>query len=122
MLQPDDEALLVSALSPQLATLLHKADILYAQNRYTFNIFFAELTADEKTLVSAIDLEASEYNIADDIHKLIGQLYKRKWKMILNEVKEKLTHCNESSATEAIKPMLASIQELKEKLLQRGLL
>jgi DNA primase len=118
MLQSEDEEFLISMLPSILANLAIKVRTLHIQNSYSFNRFFDELSAEEKLLVTALDLEVAEYSSPDDVSKIIAQLYKKKWKIMLHEAKDILR----TTSVETKNSMFLAIQELKQKLLQRGLL
>jgi DNA primase len=121
MLSLEDEELLISMLPSILKNLAEKAHHLSRQNIYSFNRFFEELDSEEKTLVTAIDIEMSDHNILSELSNLMAQLYKKKWKMMLNEAKE-LFSSSRSPTDSNYQLMLAAMQKFKAKLLQRGLL
>lgn len=121
ILETEDEELLISMLPVPIADLAKKA-CAFNRSTYTFAHFFETLNNEEKKLVSALDLEMGEQSISDDVPKLIAQWYKKKWKMMLNEAKERLNASHGASISATMQPLLIEMQELKQKLLQRGLL
>ena len=57
-----------------------------------------------------------------DIIKLITQLQKKQWKIMVNDVKLRLAHAQQANDAEGIRRALADFQSLKQMMLQKGLL
>jgi DNA primase len=122
---PNDEDLdfLAYNFSPPLNTLLKKLiSFKKATHNFEWVNFFDTLHETEKNLMSKFLIEIEEFS-PDSFDTLFVHFFKKQWKMAVNDVKLKLMKAEEiGSDTQVIKKILDDFQNLKQKLLRKGLL
>lgn len=120
----EDEDYLLEYLTPPLRDLLKKL-ILLKNNPHQsvdFVSFFDQLYEEEKILVSKLILECQEYEEPENIDYLLAQFQKKNWKSFVTNTKIKLNRAHQENNKEATALILEHFQEVKQKLLRRGLI
>lgn len=120
--QEDEEFLIISLPSP-LNTLIKKLQEYKKNNtQFEFALFFDVLLEDEKKLVSRLLVEQDGAMSSAAFQELFAQFQKKQWKMMVNDVKMKLTQAQQMNSTEEVQKILTDFQTLKQKMLRKGLI
>ncbi len=123
LLKPGDEEYLLQYLSPALQTLLQKIGHIKGDAPHMdFVRFFDVLNEQEKNLVSHLVLECQEYEGPENLDYLLTQFQKKNWKSFVADTRIKLSRAKQENDQHTIKQVLHRFQELKQKLLSRGLI
>ncbi|MFA6066265.1 MAG: DNA primase [Candidatus Babeliaceae bacterium] len=119
----EDEEFIIKRLSQPLGDLLQKAKGFGINDKQDmFDQFFDTLTTDEKNIVSCVLIESGYHAQNDNLEDLIHQFYKKQWKMIVNNVKLKLSEAHTIHHAELNNTVLEEFLMLKQKMLQKGLI
>lgn len=78
----------------------------------------AELTEFEKSIVSKIIIEANDNS---PIEQLILSLYKKQWKILIDDIKFKIEQAEKNGDKALINKLLDDLELLKKKILKRNL-
>jgi len=121
MNQEDEEFLIISLPSP-LNTLIKKLqDYKKSTAQFEFLSFFDSLLDTEKELVSRLLVEQDDTMSSATFQELFAQLQKKQWKMMVNDVKMKLSQAQHMKNADDVQKILADFQALKQKMLRKGL-
>ena len=85
-----------------------------------FIYFFDTLNDQEKQYVSRLLLEEHETIDVVAFDKLLAQLQKKQWKIIVHDIKAQLTRAKQEGNTEKVSLILHDFMELQNKLLQQN--
>lgn len=122
-LDKEDEFFLTTQLTAPLAELYkYFLNFKNYNQKERFNHFFELLSPKQQQAISRLLLE---YEMPTDqglVMELFAQFQKKQWKMIVNDVKMKLTHASQASQPEEVQKILYEFQQLKEKMAHKGLL
>ena len=83
----------------------------------TFGYFFDTLNEPNKQYVSKLLLEENEIVDNTAFDKLLEQLQKKQWKMIVQHIKTQLALAKQQGNTEKVALILQDFMELQNKLL-----
>lgn len=114
-LEQDDEQFILKHISPTLALLLQK----YHDHNHRFDMFFNTLTEEEQQLVSNCTVEHGNEMSPHVLQKLIEEFHKQQWKILVHEVKMKLTQSGNASQEQQEK-ILLEFHELKKNIMRKG--
>lgn len=122
-LTSEDEELLKMWLPLELKSLFEKAITFKktnapGDNKAIFDIFNDE----EKKLVSRILIEAEDDESASSFEHNLQQFYKKQWKLLVHNVKLNIACAQKAGNTQRVLELLAKLDALKKKMLQRGIL
>ncbi|MGC2310641.1 MAG: DNA primase [Candidatus Babeliaceae bacterium] len=119
----EDLEFLFYTLTQPLNNLIKKLVFFKQNNQKQIWIEFLDMLDDqEKKLASRLILE-SEDILVDSFDVIFVQFFKKQWKIAVNDVKLKLVQAQEAgSDITAIKNIVLDFQNLKQKLLRRGLI
>jgi len=123
LLIPDDQEYLQEYLSEPLQKLLKK--LIKAKedtSQIDFTQFFDTLDHEEKQLASNLILECQEYEGSENFEYLLSEFQKKTWKSFVADTTLKLKQAQQSGNTDTVKSLLLSFQNLKKKLLRKGLI
>lgn len=112
----EDEAFLLAHLPHPLTALFEK----YKKNKYTFDLFLASLTEQERQLSTRIMLEFQHNCSLQTCEELFIEFLKKQWKMMVNDVKIKLAQTG-TTDSQALEKILTDFQNLKKSMLRRGI-
>src|SRR5579872_5527495 len=84
----------------------------------TFGRFFDMLDEHEKQYVSKLLLKDSEYIENDEFDKLLIQLQKKHWKVIVHNIKAQLAHAKQENDAAKVSLILHDFMELQNALVQ----
>ncbi|HLW72494.1 MAG TPA: DNA primase [Candidatus Babeliales bacterium] len=82
----------------------------------TFGLFFDTLNEQEKQYVSRLLLEENEIVDTTAFDKLLEQLQKKQWKIIVRDIKIQLTQAKQEGNADKISLILRDLMELQNKL------
>lgn len=88
------------------------------QSSLTFTHFFDMLNEREKQYVGKLLLEENECITIHEFDKLLVQLQKKQWKIIVHDIKAQLTRAKQEGNTEKVSLILNDFMELQNVLLQ----
>lgn len=123
LLKNEDEEYLIEYASPPIRDLLLK--LKTTKDEYEtidFSFFFEMLSSDEKVLMSQLLLECYEYEGPENLDYLLTQFQKKNWKSFVTDTKIKLNRAKQENDVQSIQKILTQFQELKQKLVCRGLI
>lgn len=123
LLKNEDEEYLIEYASPPIRDLLLK--LKTTKDEYEtidFSLFFEILSTDEKVLMSQLLLECYEYEGPENLDYLLTQFQKKNWKSFVTDTKIKLNRAKQENDVQSIQKILTQFQELKQKLVSRGLI
>ncbi len=123
LLKNEDEEYLIEYTSPPIRDLLLK--LRTTKDEYEtidFSLFFEQLSPDEKVLMSQLLLECYEYEGPENLDYLLSQFQKKNWKSFVTDTKIKLNRAKQENNVQSIQKILTQFQELKQKLVSRGLI
>lgn len=83
----------------------------------TFSLFFDTLSEQEKQYVSRLLLEQNEIVDTTAFDKLLEQLQKKQWKIIVRDIKIQLTQAKQEGDADKISLILRDLMELQNKLI-----
>lgn len=83
----------------------------------TFGLFFDTLSEQEKQYVSKLLLEENEIVDNTAFDKLLEQLQKKQWKIIVRDIKAQLTRAKQEGDADKISLILRDLMELQNKLI-----
>lgn len=86
-------------------------------NSFDFTDFFDSLKQDERQFVSGILLEQSDPISEDAFEQIVQQLYKKRWKIIVQQMKEHLAFAKQEGNTQKVERIMNHFQQLKQKIL-----
>ena len=81
---------------------------------------FEQVTDEEKEFVSGLLLQESETQ-PGPLNELLAQFYKKQWKRAVHDVKLRVYQAQQAGDAQQVKQALTDINELKEKMLKRGI-
>jgi len=87
------------------------------QQNLTFSLFFDTLNEHEKQYVSKLLLEEDEIVESTAFDKLLEQLQKKQWKIIVRDIKAQLTRAKQEGDADKISLILRDLVELQNKLI-----
>jgi DNA primase len=103
--------------SPLKDILIKLKETLEKSEKVTFGLFFDTLNAHEKQYISKLLLENNE--VVDDgaFDKLLEQLQKKQWKIIVRDIKLQLARAKQEGNADKISLILRDLMELQNKLI-----
>ncbi len=106
---------------PEKLTYLFES-VIQARTAQGLNVsrLFELVTDDQKEFLSGIMMESLHEQPAS-FEDLLLQFYKKQWKIAVHSVKLKVYDAQQSGDSERIKKVLTQINELKTKMLRRGI-
>lgn len=119
----EDNEYLRSYLHESLQELYKKLMKLHTRDTQAdFVMYFEMLTDQEKALISRLVLECHEYEEPENYAYLLEQFQKKMWKSFVADTKIHINRARQAHDQERLKKILTQFQELKEKLLRKGLI
>ena len=102
-----------------LRDLLHKLRTTThsPESLFDFTRFFDDLTVSEKSYVSKLLLENDQPIDTLIFEQLVLQLHKKRWKVIVHEVKVRLTQAKQEGNNEKVQNILRDFLELKQRMI-----
>jgi DNA primase len=123
VLTQEDESYLLDYFDHRLSMLLKKrVAIVQERGHYEFVHYFNELNENEKLLVSKIAIEYQDFVAKEQFDQLLLQFQKKHWKSFVHDTKLKLAQAQQNNNEVHVNKILYDFQELKKKLLKRGLI
>ena len=123
LMHSEDEEYLQKYLSLPLQKVLKKIQKTKVKTQsLDFTQFFNILQEEEKLLISQLVLECQEYEGPENFEYLLAQFQKRTWKLFVTDTKEKLERARLDQNTTIAQKVLLQFQELKKRLLHKGLI
>lgn len=116
----EDGELLRLWLSPKLRSLFESVARAKTESDIDMNALFETVTDEEKELISGFMMEALQEKTAS-LQDLLVQFYKKQWKITIHNVKLRVSEAQQAGDLEAVKKVLTDINELKKKMLRRGI-
>jgi DNA primase len=122
LVKNEDEEYLIEYATPPVRDLLKKMQQVKKEHApIDFSLFFESLAAHEKIMLSQLLLSCYEYEGAENLDYLLTQFQKKNWKSFVSDTKIKLSRAKLNNDTQSIQKILTHFQELKQKLVSRGL-
>ncbi|MEX0939898.1 MAG: DNA primase [Candidatus Babeliales bacterium] len=123
LMQPEDETYVETYLSQPLQVFFKKikTEKKGGTNQFDFVQFFDVLNEKEKILISHLLLECQEYEGPENFEYLLEQFQKKNWKSFVMDTKIKLARAKQAQDEKTMRQILHQFQELKKKLLHKGL-
>lgn len=124
LVKKEDEEYLLEYFCPQLRDLFQKLILMKndPSKSTDFTSFFDQLDEEEKILTSKLMLECQEYEGPENIDYLLTQFQKKNWKSFVTNTKIKLNRADKENNRDDAALILKNFQEVKQKLLRRGLI
>ncbi|HEX2978349.1 MAG TPA: DNA primase [Candidatus Babeliales bacterium] len=123
LLKNEDEEYLTEYATPPVRDLLIKLQLLRKESEpVDFSLFFEHLSDQEKVLMSQLLLECHEYDGPENFDYLLTQFQKKNWKSFVTDTKIKLNRAKQENDEPGVQKILTHFQELKQKLVSRGLI
>lgn len=124
VLKLDDWAVIY--LSPRIQTALVTLNT-YAQHndiplnqRYT--LFLNSLNEEDRTWVIKMNLTFDQSGSQELLNDLVSQFFKNNWKHMVRDIKEQMKKAEEIADLNTVKNLFEKVTELKQHMLQRGLI
>jgi DNA primase len=109
---------LIKYLPSPLRNILAKLKAIKENSEnITFSLFFDTLNEQEKQYVSKLVLEEDEIVDGTAFDKLLVQLQKKQWKIIVRDIKVQLTRAKQEGDADKISLILRDLMELQNKLI-----
>lgn len=122
LVSTQDHEYLSSYLSTPLGELYKKLKNLHdQQNKSNFTEFFDVLTDTEKSFVSRLVLECHDYEGPENYHYLLEHFQKKMWKSFVSDTKIKLQRARQTENHQELEKLMHQFQDLKNRLLRKGL-
>jgi DNA primase len=123
LVKNEDKEYLQEYLAPPLQELLKKLwQIKGDMSEISFSLFFDTLTYDEKLLISHLVVECQEYEGPENLEYMLAQFQRKTWKSFVTDTKIKLQRLKQEHNNDEAEKILSHFQDLKEKLITRGLI
>lgn len=123
LLKPEDEHYIFSCIHPLFQNLLTKLKKIQGEEpSYDFSIFFEHLSDDEQHIISQLLLEFHEYSGIQNYESLIAQFQKKHWKYYIQKVKNTIDQAQQTGQAQEVKKIITNFQQLKQKLVAKGLI
>jgi DNA primase len=122
LLQKINSDYVIKHFTPPLRDVLHALNKAGAEGSIDFVAFFDTLPQDQQQLVAQLLLECEDADPSKTFEQLLIQFQKKYWKEIVHDIKMKLTEAEHEENDQKVKELLITFQELKKKLLSKGLL
>jgi DNA primase len=103
--------------SPLKDILIKLKETQEKSEKVTFGLFFDTLNEYEKQYISKLLLENNEIIDNSAFDKLLEQLQKKQWKMIVHDIKLQLARAKQEGNAAAISVILHDLMELQSKLI-----
>jgi hypothetical protein len=103
--------------SPLRDILIQLKETKEKNNTLTFGYFFDTLNEREKQYVSKLLLEEDEIVDTAAFDKLLEQLQKKQWKIIVRDIKAQLTQAKQEGNAEKVSLILRDFMELQSRLI-----
>jgi DNA primase len=109
---------LIKYLPSPLRDILEKLEAIKEKaENITFSLFFDTLNELEKQYVSKLLLQENEIIDSIAFDKLLEQLQKKQWKIIVRDIKVQLTRAKQEGNVDKISLILRDLMELQSKLI-----
>lgn len=116
----EDRELLRLWLPTNLKHLFESVIAAKTESDVNINALFEGVTDKEKELLSGLMMEALQEQPAS-FQDLLLQYYKKQWKITIHNVKLRVYEAQQGGDVERVKKVLTDINELKKKMLRRGI-
>ena len=120
-LEKTDAAYLIKHFSEPLRSILEKAKET-GEKEVPFVDFFDSLPTVEQQIITQLMLECNEEDPTKTFDYLLTQFQKKHWKSIVQDIKLKINEAEHGHDDQKVKELLATFQEFKKRLLNRGVL
>ena len=120
VLAQEDRELLRLWLPNSLNALLESVMQAKAENGLDVHTLFETVTDEEKEVLSGIMMESLQEQPAS-FEDLLLQFYRKQWKIAVHDAKLKIYDAQHTGDSERIKKVLTQVNELKTKMLRRGI-
>ncbi len=113
---------LSSKLQPLISTLhtvAQRADMLDGK-RYTS--FFDSLDQDQRALALKMSLRFDQGGSKELLDDLMSQFFRNHWKRMVREIKDQIKKAEEGNDADTVKILFGKVTELKQRMLNRGLM
>lgn len=120
-LAQEDEAYLMQYLPKSLQQVLAKVLAVKGKEYVSFERMYEVLDEEEKQWVSEVFLKWPCED-SDTLYTLMRQFAKKQWKKTVNDMATKLRYAQKNKNAQEIATLLKEFQQLKSKLLNRGLI
>jgi DNA primase len=118
LLHGDMRLRLIKYLPSPLKDILTKLkEAIEKSKKVTFGLFFDTLNEYEKQYISKLLLENNEIVDNAAFDKLLEQLQKKQWKLIVRDIKLQLARAKQEGNTDKISLILHDLMELQNKLI-----
>ena len=119
----EDEVLLGAVLPESLAHIFrlfqkHKEESPDSD----FSTFFGTLSSDEQNFVNRLLISTPISPDSTLYEQLIKQLYKKQWKIAVTRVKTQLAQAQQAGDGQGVQMLMQEFQELKQRMVEKGLL
>ncbi len=122
LLQKTNSDYVIKHFTPPLRDILHALNKAGAEGQIDFVAFFDTLPQDQQQLVAQLLLECEDEDPSKTFEQLVIQFQKKHWKEIVHDIKMKLHEAEHEENDQKVKELLTTFQDLKKKLLSKGLL
>lgn len=119
----EDEVLLGAVLPESLAQIFHKFQTYKTDVPDSdFSSFFGTLTSEEQEFVNRLLISVPDTSESTVYDQLIKQLYKKQWKVAVTQVKTQLAQAQQAGDGQRVHVLMQEFQELKQRMVEKGLL
>jgi DNA primase len=116
----EDATLLIATLPPTLGIIFNKLYVFRQSQGKEFSTFFSALEAKEQEIVSKALIKSANKPDPEEMARLLEQLRKKQWKIMVNDVKIRLAHAQQARNDANVQKIVAEFQSLKQKMLRKG--
>ena len=118
LLSGESRLRLIKYLPSPLRDILEKLKAIKEKSEnITFSLFFDTLNELERQYVSKLLLQENEIVDTTAFDKLLEQLQKKQWKIIVRDIKVQLTRAKQEGDADKISLILRDLMELQNKLI-----
>ena len=122
LLQRMDGAYLCNYVRPPLNEIVDQLKVNMKEgNTLSFHDLFYTLSETQQQLVSRILLECEEEDVVGQFDQLLIEFQKRNWKLIVQDLKGKLAKAESEKNENQAQEILTLFQELKQRLVHKGI-
>ena len=117
LLKTIEDGYIIASLPEPLNKIVEQLWQRRNENSFDFSLFFDSLKQDERHYVSKFLLEQEKPIEQDVFEQLIQQLYRKRWKTIVLQMKEHLAAAKQEKDSRKIEKLIAHFEQLKKKIL-----
>jgi len=114
----EEEKFLIQFFGSPFKELLTKIHELKSSKDSDNAQLFSNLTEEERNLVTAIVISVNDDK--NTLHELLAQFYKKQWKLIVANMKLKISQAQKMGDANLVKNLLGQLEDLRNKILKRG--